>query len=171
MQSQVIWTEDLATSLVKMDLGASSCPSLWVAGISMTSLQVVMVLVQTQVTWTEDLATSLAKMGLRASSCRCLWVAGTNMMSLRMVVGLVVARLLSATAAMDLATLLEIALLWLGFKGLPCHEAEGQFEGRCLTTPPGSSRTRPPWSAIFATRLDTSPETVSEAVVVLRSVA
>ena len=31
------------------------------------------------------------------------------------------------------------------------HEAEGQFEGRCLTTLPGSSRTRPPWSAIFAT--------------------
>ena len=66
----VIWTEDLVTSLAKMDLGASSCPSLWVAGtfkwiilqiavlavviqafplgISMTSLQVVMVLVQTQ---------------------------------------------------------------------------------------------------------------------------
>merc|ERR1719189_1064364 len=63
MQSQVIWTEDLVTSLAKMDLGASSCPFLWGAGISMTSLRVVM--------------------------------------------GLVVARLLSATAAMDLATLLE----------------------------------------------------------------
>ena len=66
----VIWTEDLVTSLAKMDLGASSCPFLWGAGtfkwitlqiavlavvihafplgISMTSLQVVMVLVQTQ---------------------------------------------------------------------------------------------------------------------------
>ena len=73
-------------------------------------------------------------------------------------------QLLSAIAAMDLATLLATVQHQLESAEVLCQEVEAQLEGQWFTRETESS-TRPRWSAIFATGLVTLPETVQEVAV------
>ena len=78
-------------------------------------------------------------------------------------------QLLSAIAAMDLATLLAIVQHPLESAEALCQEVEAQFEGQWFTQETESS-TRPHWSATSATGLVTLPETVQEVAGGLKNV-
>ena len=124
----------------------------------------------------EDLATSHAKMGLAANFCLSLLAAGifqqnmdqvllihaallvgTNTMTLQVFLE---GQPLSAIAAMDLVTLRVIVQHQPEFAEVLCQEAEVQSEGQWVT-PAENHSTQLHWSVTCATRLVTSPETVS----------
>jgi len=121
-----------------------------------------------QVIWTEGLVTSPAKMGLDASFSPFLWDAGTYTMIFQVDEVLLEGHLLSAIAAMDLATLLAIVQHPLESAEALCQEEEDQLEGQWFT-PETESSTRPHWSATSATGSVTLPGTVLEVVEGLKS--
>ena len=79
-------------------------------------------------------------------------------------------QLLSAIVAMDLVTLLVTVQHQLEFAEVLCQEVEVQFEGQWVT-PAENHSTQLHWSVTCATRLVTSPETVSEAAEAPKSAA